>query len=94
VTYSFSLHRLGRNTEALGIIQRLPPDELHEPHAAVYAALVVIQAGQLDLTREYVAAAESGTLYSEEKEVLEEAKAKLVAAAATPSHTNQEPFYH
>ena len=90
VTYSFSLHRLGRNSEAFDIIQSLPPDQLHDPHAAVYVALVLIQAGQLDLAKEDVAAAESGTLYPEEKKLLEEAKTRLVAAAATPSPTNQE----
>ncbi len=90
VTYSFSLHRLGRNSEAFDIIQSLPPDQLHDPHAAVYVALVLIQAGQLDLAKEDIAAAESGTLYPEEKKLLEEAKTRLVAAAATPSPTNQE----
>jgi len=90
VTYSFSLHRLGHNSEAFDIIQSLPPDQLHDPHAAVYVALVLIQAGQLDLAKEDVAAAESGTLYPEEKKLLKEAKTRLVAAAATPSPTNQE----
>ena len=90
VTYSFSLHRLGRNTEALGIIQSLPPDQLHDPHAAVYVALVLIQAGQLEAAKEDVAAAESGTLYPEEMNLLDEAKTSLLAASATPSPADQE----
>ena len=90
VTYSFSLHRLGRNTEALGIIQRLPPDELYDPHTAVYAALVLVEAGQLDAAKEDIAAAETGKLYPEEKKLLEEAKTRLVAASATPSPADQE----
>jgi hypothetical protein len=89
VTYSFSLHRLGRNTEALGIIQRLPPDELYDPHTAVYAALVLVEAGQLDAVKEDIAAAETGKLYPEEKKLLEEAKTRFVAASATPSPADQ-----
>jgi tetratricopeptide (TPR) repeat protein len=90
VTYSFSLHRLGRNTEALGIIQRLPPDDLYDPHTAVYAALVLVEAGQLDAAKEDIAAAETGKLYPEEKKLLEEAKTRLVAVSATPSPADQE----
>jgi tetratricopeptide (TPR) repeat protein len=90
VTYSFSLHRLGRNTEALGIIQRLPPDEWYDPHAAVYAALVLLEAGQLDAAKEDIAAAETGKLYPEEKKLLAEAKTSLLAASATPSPADQE----
>ncbi len=90
VTYSFSLHRLGRNAEALGIIQRLPPDELHDPQAAVYAALVLVEAGRLDAAKEDIAAAEAGNLYPEEKRLLEEAKTRLVTASVTPSPAHQK----
>jgi lipopolysaccharide biosynthesis regulator YciM len=90
VTYSFSLHRLGRSREALGIIERLSPGELYDPHAAVYAALVLIEAGQLDAANEDIAVAETDKLYPEEEKLLEEAKTRLVAAAATPSPTNRE----
>jgi hypothetical protein len=85
VTYAFSLYRLGRNTEALAIIQTLSPDQLHDPHAAVYAALVLIEAGQIDTAKEYIGAAENDTIYSEEKKLLDEAKTKLTAAPKTPS---------
>jgi len=44
VTYALSLHRLGRNPEALAIVQSLPPEALHDPHAAVYVALVLVEA--------------------------------------------------
>src|SRR5439155_19402359 len=42
VTYAFSLYRLGRNAEGLEIIKKLPADQLHDPHAAVYVALLLI----------------------------------------------------
>jgi hypothetical protein len=85
VTYAFSLSRLGRNNEGLAIIHNLPPDQLHDPHAAVYVALLLAEASQLDGAQEYIAAAEDGKIYPEEKKVLDEAKTKLVVASATPS---------
>jgi predicted Zn-dependent protease len=85
VTYAFSLYRLGRNPEGLAIIQNLPPDQLHDPHAAVYVALSLAEASQLDGAREYIAAAENGKIYPEEKKLLDEAKTKLAAASTTPS---------
>ena len=85
VTYAFSLHRLGRNAEALAIIQSLAPDQLRDPHAAVYVAVVLVMGNELDAAKDYIAAAENGKLYPEEKKLLEEAKTKLIAAAATSS---------
>jgi predicted Zn-dependent protease len=87
VTYAFSLYRLGRNAEGLGIIERLPPDELHDPHGAVYVALILAEAGQIEGAKEYIAAAQSGKIYQEEKKLIEEARTKLEAASATPSPT-------
>src|SRR5215468_9385748 len=85
VTYAFSLHRTGRNAEALAIIQTLPPHQLHDPHAAVYVALVLVEGGQLEEARDYIAAAEKGEIYPEEKKLLEEAKSKLTIASVSAS---------
>jgi predicted Zn-dependent protease len=85
VTYAFSLRRLGRNAEALAIIQSLPPVPLHGPHAAVYVALVFVEGNELERAKDYIAAAENGKLYPEEKKLLEEAKTKLIAVFAIPS---------
>ena len=87
VTYAFSLHRLGRNAEALAIIQSLAPEQLHDQHAAVYVALVLAKGNELEGAKDFIAAAEKGKLYSEEKKLLEEAKTELVAASAIPSAT-------
>jgi predicted Zn-dependent protease len=84
VTYAFSLYRLGRSAEAFAIIQGLPADQLHDPHAAVYAGLVLADASQIDAARDYVAAADD-EIYPEEKKVLDEAKAKIANASAVPS---------
>ena len=40
VTYVFSLYSTGRTTEGLEILQKLPPEQLRDPHIAVYAALL------------------------------------------------------
>jgi hypothetical protein len=84
VTYAFSLYRLGRSAEALAIIQGLPVDQLHDTHAAVYVALLLADASQIDAAKDYVAAADD-EIYPEEKEVLDETKAKIAVASAAPS---------
>jgi hypothetical protein len=84
VTYAFSLSRLGRSAEALAIIQGLPPDQLHEPHAAVYAALLLADASEINTAKDYLSAADDG-IYPEEKLVLDEAKTKIASASAAPS---------
>jgi predicted Zn-dependent protease len=91
VTYALSLHRLGRNPEALAIVQSLPPEALHDPHAAVYVALVLVEASEFEAGKDYVAAAENGKLYPEESKVLEEAKTKLITASASPSPAESAP---
>jgi len=83
VTYAFSLYRLGRNAEALATIQGLPADQLRDPHAAVYAALLLANASQIDTAKDYVAAADD-QIYPEEKVVLDEAKAKIARVSSAP----------
>jgi Tfp pilus assembly protein PilF len=85
VTYAFSLYRLGRNVEGLAVIQNLPPDQLHDPHAAVYVALLLAEASQIEGAKQYVGVADDGETYPEEKKILDEARTKLAAASPTPS---------
>jgi Tfp pilus assembly protein PilF len=84
VTYAFSLYRLGRSAEALVIIQGLPDDQLHDPHAAVYTALLMADASQIDAAKDYVAVADDG-IYPEEKNVLDEARTKIASVSVAPS---------
>ena len=84
VTYAFSLYRLGRNAEALAIIQGLPASQLHKPHAAVYVALLLADANQIDAAREYMAAADH-QIYPEEREVIEETRTKITSASTASS---------
>jgi hypothetical protein len=65
----------------------LPPDQLHDQHAAVYVALLLAEAGQLDGAQDYIAAAEDGKIYPEENKLLDQTKTKLAVASAIPSPT-------
>ena len=85
LTYAFSLSRLGKNAEAVAIVESLPPEQLHDPHAAVYVALLLAQAGQIEAANNYIATADDGKIYPEEEKLLDEAKTNLATATATPS---------
>ena len=91
VTYAFSLYSMGRTTEGLEIIKKLPPDQLHDPHAAVYITLLLLDENQTDAVQEYIEAAERGPIYLEEKRLLDEARTKLASASPTPSPPPSPP---
>jgi hypothetical protein len=94
VTYAFSLYGLGRTAAGLDIIRKLPPDELRDPHAAVFVAVLLIDENQFDAAKEYIAAAKRGPIFIEEKKLLEEATAKMTSpapsASASPAPTVRE----
>jgi Tfp pilus assembly protein PilF len=83
VTYAFSLYNLGRTAEGLQVIGKLPPEMLRDPHAAVFVSLLLIDENRTEAARDYIAIAQNGPLFPEEKKLLEEALVKS-AAAATP----------
>ena len=87
VTFAFSLYTIGRTAEGIEILKKFPPENLHDSHAAVYAAVLFIDENQNDLAKEYVDIAQRGPIYSEEKKLLEEALAKLRADSPKPSPT-------
>jgi hypothetical protein len=64
----------------------LPVEGLHDPHAAVYAAVLLLDENQIAAAQEYVSAALAGPIFPEEKKLLEEAIAK--ANATTPRPTS------
>lgn len=87
VTYAFALYGLGRTTEGLEIMRKLPADKLHDPHTAVYVATLLLDENETEAAKEYVEAAQRTALYTEEKKLLEEAKVKLAPPLPTPSPT-------
>nr|MBA3273409.1 hypothetical protein [Chthoniobacterales bacterium] len=91
ITYALSLYAAGRTGEGLELLKQLPPDDLSEPHAAVYAATLYIDENQLDLAKPYIAAAQKGQLFPEEKKLLDETVAKAAALAAAVSAPQPQP---
>ncbi|MEY2480952.1 MAG: hypothetical protein QOI04_1879 [Verrucomicrobiota bacterium] len=87
VTFAFSLYTIGRTAEGIEVLKKIPSENLHDPHAAVYTAVLLIDENQNDLAKEYVDVAQRGPIYSEEKKLLEEALAKLRAESPKPAPT-------
>jgi thioredoxin-like negative regulator of GroEL len=84
VTYAFSLYGLGRTHEGLDILRKLPPDQLHDPHAAVYVAALLLDENQSEAAKEFIEAADRGPIYLEERRLLDEAKLKFASALPSP----------
>lgn len=91
MTYAFSLYGLGRSAEGIEIMKKLPVEELHEPHAAVYAAVLLLDENQTTPAREYLSAALAGPIFPEEKKLLEEAMAKATTASSPTSSPSLTP---
>ena len=85
MTYAFSLYTLGRTAEGIEIMKKLPPEGVHDPHAAVYAAVLLLDDNQAPAAQEYIAAAQAGPIFPEEKKLLDEAIAKVKSATPSPS---------
>ena len=76
IAQALSLYSQGRTGEGVEVLKKLPPEELHEPHQAVYAAILLLDENRSDDAREYIDAANAGPLFSEEKKLLVEALQK------------------
>jgi hypothetical protein len=84
MTYAYSLYMLGRTAEGVAIMNKLPPQGVHDPHAAVYAALLLLDENNAGAAQEYISAAQAGSIFPEEKKLLDEAMVKM---KTTPSPT-------
>ena len=85
VTYAFALYVQGHTTEGLEILQKLSPETLHEPHAAVYAAVLLLDLNQNEAAKEFIQIAKHGPIYAEEKRLLEDEVNKAAGISPTPS---------
>lgn len=90
VTYAFSLYGLGRTAAGLDIVRKLPPEGIHDSHAAVFVAVLMVDENQFDAAKEFIEAAQKGPIFVEEKKLLDEAVAKMStpAPSASPSRTS------
>jgi thioredoxin-like negative regulator of GroEL len=87
ITYAFSLYAQGRTNEGLDILRKLSTEALHEPHNAAYVAVLLLDVNQTAAAKEYIQAAKRGSLYSEEKRLLEDELTKVSGASVTPTPT-------
>jgi Tfp pilus assembly protein PilF len=85
VTYAFSLYTTGRTSEGLDIIKKLAPEQLHDPHAAAYVAVLLLDTNQIDAAKEYIEAAHRGVIYAEERRLLDDELTKIASASPRPS---------
>src|SRR5438874_855805 len=90
ITYAFSLYVQGRTSEGLEVLRKFPPEALHESHAAVYAAVILLDLNQTDGAKEYIQVAKHGPIYAEEKRLLEDELNKIWGGSRTPT-TTQSP---
>ena len=82
VTYAFGLYALGRTSQGIEVLEKIPRGELEDPHEAVYAAVLYADDNQADVAKEFIAAARTGQLYPEEKKLLDEVVARTNAPPA------------
>ncbi len=85
VTYAFALYGTGRTQDAIGVLRKLPPDQLRDPHAAVYAALILDDDNQIAAADEFIKLAKARKLYPEEKRLLEDITARRQSATPSPT---------
>lgn len=85
VAQALSLNSQGRTLEGITILQKLPPEKLHDPRVALYLAVLLLNEGKADAAHEFIDAANSGFVFPEEKKLLQEALQKQSSStSATP----------
>jgi hypothetical protein len=72
------------------VLRKLPPEQLLEPHSAVYAAVILLDENDAEGAKQYIAEAKEGPIYPEEKKLLEEALAKAAAIPPLPAPAPNE----
>jgi predicted Zn-dependent protease len=90
VAQALSLNSQGRTPEGIVILQKLPPEKLHDARVALYLAVLLVSDGKADAAHEFIDAANSGFVFPEEKKLLQEALQKQsssTSATAPPSPT-------
>ena len=86
VAQALSLNSQGRTPEGIVILQKLPPEKLHDARVALYLAVLLVSDGKADAAHEFIDAANSGFVFPEEKKLLQEALQKQSSStSATPA---------
>jgi Tfp pilus assembly protein PilF len=86
VAQALSLKSQGRTPEGIAILQKLPAEKLHDARVALYLAVLLLNDGKADAAHEFIDAANSGSVFPEEKKLLQEALQKQSSStSATPA---------
>ena len=86
VAQALSLNSQGRIPEGIAILQKLPPEKLHDARVAIYLAVLLLNEGKADAAHEFIDVANSGFVFPEEKKLLQEALQKQSSGtSATPA---------
>jgi predicted Zn-dependent protease len=84
VAQALFLNLDGRTADGIAILQKLPPEKLHDPRLALYLAVLLLNEGKPEAAREFIDEANSGFVFPEENELLEEALQKHPPPVAPP----------
>lgn len=80
-TYAFALQTEGKLPEALKVMESLNEETLRHPSVAAYYVVMLVESGNMDRARLYLAAAQGASLLPEEQQLLSGATRKLLANA-------------
>src|SRR5437762_5125281 len=90
VAQALSLNSQGRTADGVAVLQKLAPEKLHDARVALYLAVLLLDDGKADAAHEFIDAANSGFVFSEEKKLLQEAlqkQSRSTSSTPTPSPT-------
>lgn len=76
-TYAYALHVEGKNDEGLKLLESLKEEELRHPAIAAYYVVMLVENGNLEQARSYLADAKRAALLPEEQQLLTAAARKL-----------------
>lgn len=76
-TYGFSLYAQGKHAEALGVLERMTPDQRETPAVAAYYALALAANGRREEASRYFELAREAKMLPEERKLIERARGSL-----------------
>jgi Flp pilus assembly protein TadD len=85
-TYAFALQLEGKLADALKLMETLKEEELRHPAIAAYYVMMLVESGNIDRARTFLAHAKRATLLPEEQQLLTAATRKLLASE-TPARS-------
>ncbi|PYK68950.1 MAG: hypothetical protein DME45_04775 [Verrucomicrobia bacterium] len=91
VAQALFLNLEGHTADGIAILQKLPPEKLHDPRLALYFAVLLLDDGKAEAAREFINEANSGFVFPEEKKLLEEAVQKHPLVPPPPPTSQPSP---